>query len=158
MISKRKITANRQNAAHSTGPRTDHGKARARNNAYKHGLAASVLADAALAQDVERVERALSTVGNELYNELATHNLARRALDLLRIRRVRAQMIDAGLGARANLLHQRQSQRNDELSLEVAFVTAMTNVLAQMQLLERYERRAFSRWRRIIWGTCKHRK
>ena len=156
MISKRKITANRQNAAHSTGPRTDHGKARARNNAYKHGLASSVLADAALTQDVERVERALSTVGNELYNELATHDLAGRALDLLRIRRVRAQMIDAGLGAKAtNLLHQLQSQRNDELSLEVAFVTAMTNVLAQMQVLERYERRAFSRWRRIIRGTCK---
>ena len=35
---------NRQNAQHSTGPRTDEGKARSRMNALKHGLRAETLA------------------------------------------------------------------------------------------------------------------
>ncbi len=35
---------NRQNAANSTGPRSDEGKARSRRNAFKHGLRADALA------------------------------------------------------------------------------------------------------------------
>jgi hypothetical protein len=38
--SDRKINANRANASHSTGPRSDAGKARSRMNALKHGLRA----------------------------------------------------------------------------------------------------------------------
>ena len=36
-----RIAANRRNAARSTGPRTAHGKARARLNALRHGARAS---------------------------------------------------------------------------------------------------------------------
>ena len=39
MASKKQIEANRRNAARSTGPRTEQGKARARMNARRHGLA-----------------------------------------------------------------------------------------------------------------------
>src|SRR5271163_1537312 len=38
--SDRKITANRANASHSTGPRSSAGKAKSRLNALKHGLRA----------------------------------------------------------------------------------------------------------------------
>lgn len=44
MTSARKIAANRNNAAKSTGPRTVSGKKRASRNATKHGLLAHVWA------------------------------------------------------------------------------------------------------------------
>jgi hypothetical protein len=37
-ISERKLQANRDNAKHSTGPRTEAGKAASRKNALKHGI------------------------------------------------------------------------------------------------------------------------
>jgi hypothetical protein len=41
--SQRKVEANRENAAKSTGPRSAEGKARSRRNGLKHGLAAEIL-------------------------------------------------------------------------------------------------------------------
>ncbi len=43
MTTLRQIEANRRNAEHSTGPKTDEGKAECRQHAMKHGLAAQVL-------------------------------------------------------------------------------------------------------------------
>ncbi len=39
MATTRQVEANRRNALHSTGPKTDEGKAQSRRNALKHGLA-----------------------------------------------------------------------------------------------------------------------
>ncbi len=41
--SQRKLGANRRNAQHSTGPRTERGKKHSRRNALKHGIYSSVL-------------------------------------------------------------------------------------------------------------------
>jgi hypothetical protein len=154
MPSKQKIKANRQNAARSTGPRTAHGKARASINAYKHGLAKTVLADPALAEEVERLERALKKSGAGIYDESECRSLAECQLDLLRIRKIRAEAIQAGLGASASLLrelhHSHHMDNDGPMSLAREFLAAIMRVLPQVHGLERYERRAFSRRRRVI--------
>jgi hypothetical protein len=43
MATEKQIAANRQNAKHSTGPRTDNGKRRSRRNAMRHGLTAETV-------------------------------------------------------------------------------------------------------------------
>jgi hypothetical protein len=45
MTTDKQIIANRQNAKHSTGPRTEIGKRRSRRNAIRHGLTAETVID-----------------------------------------------------------------------------------------------------------------
>jgi len=45
MATDKQITANRENAKHSTGPRTECGKRRSRSNAFRHGLTAETIID-----------------------------------------------------------------------------------------------------------------
>jgi hypothetical protein len=45
MATDKQITANRQNARHSIGPRTESGKRRSRRNAIRHGLTAETVID-----------------------------------------------------------------------------------------------------------------
>jgi hypothetical protein len=56
MPSDRKITANRNNAKKSTGPRSVAGREAAR----RHGLAVAVGGDPAFHEDIEKVAKALS--------------------------------------------------------------------------------------------------
>jgi predicted 2-oxoglutarate/Fe(II)-dependent dioxygenase YbiX len=45
MTTEKQISANQQNAKHSTGPRTESGKRRSRRNAIRHGLTAEPVID-----------------------------------------------------------------------------------------------------------------
>ena len=53
MATQAQVDANRRNAAHSTGPKTEEGKERSRMNGLTHGLTASVVASPERAGQVE---------------------------------------------------------------------------------------------------------
>ena len=83
-----RLAANRANAARSTGPQTEAGKARSRANALKHGLtgAGVVLAD----EDAALVDEQLGLVLEEFApSTFLGHHLARRAA-LLAVRERKA--------------------------------------------------------------------
>ena len=62
MTTHKQIEANRRNAARSTGPKTNEGKQRSRQNAYRHGLTAeTVICAFESAEDYARFEEKITS-------------------------------------------------------------------------------------------------
>ena len=95
MASRRQIAANRRNAARSTGPRTDKGKQRSRQNAVRHGLTAETVVT--ILEDADRYEALEQALIRDYRPETEIeHQLVARLASLLwRLRR--ATLIEAGL-------------------------------------------------------------
>ncbi len=80
MASEKQVSANRRNAAKSTGPITQNGKLQSRRNAMRHGLTAATVVPAIEdSQEFERFEAAIradyqpgSTIEHELVAKLAS--------------------------------------------------------------------------------------
>jgi hypothetical protein len=89
MTTARKIKSNRTNAQASTGPKTARGKARAVQNACRHGLSVPVFSDFELSEQVESLAREIAGEGSddEIYHH--ARRIAEAEIDLLRIRRAR---------------------------------------------------------------------
>lgn len=123
-MSAQQVLANRANARLSTGPKTAKGRARAAQNARRHGLAVSVWADPERAADVEKWAHTLaaSISGRSVPAHEHLLPLARRAaeaqLDLVRIRHARLDLLQTG---------------------------AAVDQLPKLATIDRYERRALSR-------------
>jgi hypothetical protein len=130
MSSDRKITANRNNAKKSTGPRSKAGREASRRNARRHGLAIDIGADPAFHEDIEKLATVLSS-GAQKVSEHA-RQAAEAELDLTRIRKVRAWLFETLYFA------------------DTAAPDAMTELNDALTKLERYERRAFSRRKRAL--------
>jgi hypothetical protein len=95
MTSLRQIEANRRNARLSTGPVTDEGKRRSRQNAVRHGLTAETVVDALEdAQDYAAFEMAV-TADYEAQSAVERELVLRLASLLWRLRRATA--IESGL-------------------------------------------------------------
>src|SRR5437016_2765573 len=95
MSSFRQIEANRRNAQLSTGPVTDEGKRRSRQNAVRHGLTAETVVDALEdAQDYAAFEMAV-TADYEAQSAVERELVLRLASLLWRLRRATA--IESGL-------------------------------------------------------------
>ena len=98
-VSARKLEANRQNAQKSTGPRTEEGKAKSAQNAYKHGFFTSGLFTAPQAEaDREPYKQLLGglyehykPVGD--WETLWVEKIAREFLRLARVMRFEEQVI-----------------------------------------------------------------
>ena len=89
--SQAKLSANRANAAQSTGPRTRRGKARASRNALCHGLAAVCLADDGA--EATRIAALITDSDNLLARDQAVI-IAECCLLIARVRRARAAALE----------------------------------------------------------------
>ena len=102
MTSSRMLHANRANCQRSTGPKTSAGRAKAAQNARRHGLRVPVMSDPALAAGVEVMARAI--VGTDATPELfgLAARIAEAHLDVIRVRRIRSEIVSQVLKAHPN--------------------------------------------------------
>ena len=130
MASSQKIAANRRNAQCSTGPRTANGKGRARLNAFRHGLAAHLLATGAVDPDVERLASAIAGPNPD---SCRLHFASIAAETEFELRQVRAR-------------------RRSLLALTTSAGEMLNPATACLNLprLDRYEQRALSRRNRAL--------
>ena len=97
MTSTARIEANRRNARLSTGPRTRAGKARAAQNARRHGLSLQARCDPAWAGEIEALAAAIAGAGADpLRCELAGR-IAAAQIDVQRARAVRRELLPRAL-------------------------------------------------------------
>jgi hypothetical protein len=131
VASDRKIAANRKNAKNSTGPKSRAGKRRSRANAFRHGLAIDIGVDSGVAEQIERLTLAMTSPGPLMQTPLL-RQLAEVEVDLQRIRKIRAGIFRSAL------------QQTD------ARLPYCGDLNSQLEKLERYERRAMSRRKRVL--------
>jgi hypothetical protein len=167
MTSERQIASNRSNGGRSRGPRTAAGKASSSHNAFRHGLAVSVLDRPATCAEAERLARAIAGSDADNLRLDQARIIAEAQVDLVRIQDAKVRVLNSHIvetmsadpgheatrypqAAAANL----ESQSYDALS-ETRFAPGLVMAptiegLRQLAKLERYEHRAVSRRRRAI--------
>jgi hypothetical protein len=133
MPSDRPIAANRKNAKKSTGPRSEAGRKASRRNARRHGLAIAIETDPAFHDQIERLAKVLSPSGGMQNVDERARRAARAEFELVRIRKVRAWLLER-FSAAANY----------------ATLGGLAELNEKLSKLERYERRAFSRRNRAL--------
>src|ERR1700722_4375653 len=177
MTSDRQQRANRANAKSSTGPKTAAGKARAAQNAFRHGLNVPVRSDPLLAPEIEAMARRISG----RYADDKTMEWARRIaeaqfdLNCVRsrrrllitqflvdpyfvprhIRRLQLWVLHLALGARFRVLpvegHKiKEIFRPIPPESEEKLATILRQKTLELATLDRYERRALSRRKAAI--------
>jgi hypothetical protein len=177
-MSTKRTTANQKNAERSTGPRTVKGKARSRQNAFKHGLAIPTSALPQLREDVLHLAEAIA--GDIQDNPLvlqAAMRVAEAAIDVQRARRARVEILNRSrveLGPVPPISPERRAETIPQSvlcpsasqqtvpadnylaglmisseKLELE-LAAFGNLASQLERLERYERRSVSRRDRAI--------
>jgi|HubBroStandDraft_6_1064221.scaffolds.fasta_scaffold214484_3 hypothetical protein len=135
MTSAAKVAANRRNAQRSTGPRSVAGKARARRNAFRHGLTIAPARDGASAAHIAVLAAAFA-VDNPARGDMA-RMAAEAHLDVLRVRQTKADMV-----RRAAL---RLRRTHPTMSEDERTWLAFANISKTLAACDRYERRALAR-------------
>jgi hypothetical protein len=148
MTSPAKIAANRHNAQRSTGPRSAAGKARARRNAFRHGLATPASLDHVAMDRIDDLVFALNRdFPSKLELELATLAAEAQA-EIERVRQAKVSMINR---AYAHL----RDEGGRLLSAGERVALAFAGKTEILMACERYERRAISRRNRALRALAK---
>ena len=148
MTSPAKIAANRRNARRSTGPRSAAGKARARRNAFRHGLATPASLDHVAMDRIDDLVVALTRdFHSQLEFELATVAAEAQA-EIERVRQTKVTLVNR---AYAHL----RDEEADLLSAGERAALAFAGKTEILMACERYERRAISRRNRAMQALAK---
>ena len=142
MTSQAKIAANRRNAQRSTGPRAALAKARVRRNALRHGLAAIVVDDPAVATEVRRAAAAICDPEAAPLDRERALIIAEAKVTLNRIRRARAEIMEQ--------ISPAPPIKQLEGPAPMPQVEGNLRRLNQLMRIERYERRALSGRNRAV--------
>jgi HAMP domain-containing protein len=124
VTSARQRDANRRNARSSTGPRTSAGKARAAQNARRHGLSLPTRYDPSRRDEVEALARAIAGADVDAECLELAHRIAEAQIDIIRARSARWQLFPEALRERDGIV--------------------------RLAATDRYERRAWLRRKRAI--------
>src|ERR1700704_1754789 len=138
MTSIARIAANRANARKSTGPKTAAGKARVSRNARRHGLSRPLFCEGTYAPHVEALAREIAGQDADDEHLALARNIAIAQLDLARVRIAKRDLQDAANFGTTDAQYPRD-----------------WSVLPQLERLDRYEQRVFSRRRRAVREFCK---
>lgn len=136
MTSVRKINANRINAQASTGPKSAAGKKRSAANARRHGLAVSVGQDPDRAADIEVLAQHIAGTKCSSDCIALARQIAEAHIELLRVREVRRHLLGSDFADSACPSTSQGDQASD--------------VVRQLEALDRYEQRSMSRRNRAI--------
>src|SRR4051794_21879778 len=93
MSSRRKLTANRRNAQRSTRPRTVQGMARAKLNAWQHGLSVKLDSNSTISPEVEQLAAALAGPNPDPVRRHFAVIAAEAEMELLRVSAVRKVLV-----------------------------------------------------------------
>jgi hypothetical protein len=131
MASENQMAANRANAQKSRGPRSVGGKMRASRNATCHGLAANFRKDPSAVRSIEVLTSLLQSAG---HSEQKARLLAEAEYKTRSVVAVRSELIEK----------LREAAESDNAS------DSMLTGLHALQRIDRYEKRASSRKRRLF--------
>jgi hypothetical protein len=161
---------NRANAQASTGPKTARGRARSARNAFRHGLSIPVGSDRALGEKTQALARLIAGSGTSVHVQILAHRIAEAQIDLLRVRSARHRLLseqlhnpdylspaimwkkfrvvarfDRAFGAYTPLPADMIDFLDSKPEGPFKLATILSDNARQLQLLDRYERRALSR-------------
>jgi hypothetical protein len=119
MTSPRKLYVNRLNGRRSMGPKTPDGKARAAQNARRHGLNVPVHHDPSRSAELDALARAIAGDSADAHRLELAYGIAAAQLDLMQARRARVDLFPS---------------KPDE-----------PDAIERLATIDRYEQRALSR-------------
>ena len=160
MISPRNLQSNQDNARASTGPRSALGKARSAGNARTHGLAIPIWSDRTLVAEAETLAHDIAGDGASPELLALARRIAEAQLHLTRVRQTRRDMIEPGMSYSFYWPRKRKNApkpyNREHFKLLNAGPTPekialiITDLSEQLDLMDRYERRALSRRKAAI--------
>jgi hypothetical protein len=148
MTTTRKVRANRQNAHASTGPKSATGKARSSANARRHHLAVPIWSDPILTANVVALAKHIAGVHPSPQVMAHAQQVADAQIEVVRVRRWRRDLMEQRLSLLLLDDPACELRGDAEVSLKKALI--VSGLTPQLQLLDRYERRAASRRNRAI--------